>query len=156
MRKEIQRYRNELSNRETNFNRMFADKNPINLNAERRGSKNKASVSPAFENGVVMRLARERSSLDTALMREKTLDFARERTLTGSPTKSMNDFNREDIIDHYEARVTHTNFRPSVSCYIKAQCDLINRLRSFDMRYQAAARSQVQKTPTRCQQLWQK
>ena len=106
-----------------NFNRMFADKNPINLNADRRGSKTK-TASPAFENGVVMRLARERSSLDTALMREKTLDFSRERVLTGSPTKSMNEFNREEVLDHYGVAVS---VRTTLSCYKFAN----NRLTSL-------------------------
>ena len=105
LRREIQRYRNELSNRETNFNRMFSDKNPLNLTTgaapdrNSRLAKHKSHTSsPSFETGVALRVARERSSLETALMREKTLDMPKERLLAGVTSQKQT----EDLIEHFQ------------------------------------------------------
>ena len=35
LRAQVQKYRNELTNRETNFNRMFTEKQPVNLSSKR-------------------------------------------------------------------------------------------------------------------------
>ena len=121
LRREIQRYRNELSNRETNFNRMFSDKKPVNVNGDRRmssPSKSTKLASPSFENGIVMRIARERSSLDSAFHRERTMELARERTFGAnySPTKSIGEMTREDMYEHPDAKVKNMwmclNFQP--------------------------------------------
>jgi hypothetical protein len=81
----------ELTNRETNFNRVFAEKNPIQVNNGQRQSKN-IMMQQAFENGVVMRLARDKSNLTG-------LDFVREKTIpmSVSPTKSFADSSREEV-----------------------------------------------------------
>lgn len=82
---------------------MFADKNPIQLSAlNGRQSKNIA-MQQAFENGVVMRLARDKSHLTGIdLHREKSIPFS------VSPTKSFTEMNREEFEGHtdvYEYQV---------------------------------------------------
>ena len=91
-----------------NFNRMFSDKNPVNLNAANndrhsRFAKNKThNSSPAFESGVALRIARERSSLETALMREKTLEVPKERLfMGGTPPKHAEDVH----VNEHEGKV---------------------------------------------------
>ena len=41
LKREVQKYRNELQNRESNFNRMFVDQNPVMV--ERRASRMSSS-----------------------------------------------------------------------------------------------------------------
>ena len=84
LRREIQRYRMELSNRETNFNRMFAEKSPLHTDGGRSNRSNKqAMMQQAFENGVIMRIARERTGQSMA-----GFDMQRERTLPVSNTSN--------------------------------------------------------------------
>ena len=70
----------ELTNRETNFNRMFAEKNPLHTDGGRSSRHNKqAMMQQAFENGVIMRIARERTGQSMAgfdLQREKTIPIS--------------------------------------------------------------------------------
>ncbi|KAK7116707.1 protein FAM184A-like [Littorina saxatilis] len=69
LRREIHRYRLELSNRDANFNRMFTDKQPIHVDRSVTGLKLQTSHSA----GTMHHVAANGANLFSALKREKTV-----------------------------------------------------------------------------------